>query len=50
MLRPGEEGIEHNKTTLITVGYRSYRDIIRLLHHIVIKHMGVVSQHAMLTD
>lgn len=50
MLRLGEEEIEHNKTTLNTVGHRSYGNIIRLLHHIVIKHMEVVSQHVILTD
>lgn len=33
----GAEGIENNKTSLITVGYRG---LIRILCHIVIKHMG----------
>lgn len=43
----GAEGIENNKTSLITVGYRG---LIRLPCHIVIKHMGVVSQDVTLTD
>lgn len=33
----GAEGIENNKTSLITVGHRG---VIRLLCHIVIKHVG----------
>lgn len=32
----GEEGIENNKTRLITVGYRG---LIRFLCHIMIKHV-----------
>lgn len=43
----GAKGIENNKTSLITVGYGG---LIRLLCHIVIKHVGVVSQDVTLTD
>ena len=43
----GAEGKENNKTRLIAVGYGR---LIRLLCHIVIKHMGVVSRDVTLND
>lgn len=43
----GAEGIENNKMSLITEGYTG---LIRLLCHIVIKHMGVVRRDVTLTD